>query len=542
MNKILTIVWKEIYTTFRDRNLLLIMFATPIVLSTIMGLVFGGVGSSSNGQAFSNMPIAIVNLDEGFDFANQQFGAGNDAPSLDELEIEIGGQMINIGEQLLQNNNLGIDQNDLSADGAAFNFGTQLANILLSTPITSTESSTTTTSFNLDDLACPLIDDSEIGETGTENPFGFEGTLGDLFDATVLDNPNAARAGVDSGEYVAAIIIPASFTNSVIPLLNFDNAENDLAKGAVEVYGSGGQQISATIVRSVVEGIVNQFAGIGVALDSLLNTSANQLAAQFNLADFDLSQLDLSTLDPALVTNLLQGVDSSVLEPLGCLIMPNAGNIQLKQMPLEPIQERSNFSLVMTIFGTAQAIFVALFTGIFGINSIYDERRGGTLQRLMASPTPGWYILAGKMLGNVATVAAQLIILLLSFTLITSIVEGAPTYVWGTNIPLILAAVLIISLCVSGLGVFLVGLARSTEQVQMLGPVVSIALGALGGAFGFRLPPEISQFSLLWWGTELLRRIANGDPAIWTPILVLLGITAFFFGIGSILFKRRTAL
>lgn len=553
MNKIFAIAWKEVYTTFRSRNLLLIMFATPIVLSTIMGLVFGGLGGSDDGQAFTNMPIAVVNMDEGFNFGNLAEGGAANNPTLTDLGLEVGGESINIGEQLLQNQNLDLNESDLTlnggatGDGVPFNFGTQLVDILAATPLTATDALTTegtstvntstANTFDIENISCPLTEDSEIGDNADEPPFGFEGTLADLFNVTVLDDPSAARASVDSGTYVAAVLIPAGFSSALMPIFNFGatsaaDAAADPAANAVEVYGSGGQQISAIIVRAVVEGIVNQFAGIGVALESLLETSTNRL----------LSEIDLSALDPTAFIGLLQGVDASLLEPLGCLLTPNAGNIKLKPMPLQPIQEGSNFALIMTLLGTAQAIFVSLFTGIFGINSIYDEQKGWTLQRMIASPTPRWYVLAGKMLGNVATVAAQLIILLISFTAITSIIERTPTFIWGNNIPLLLLSVLAISLMVSGIGVFLVGLARSTEQVQFLGPMIASTLGALGGAFGFRLPPDIAQFSPIWWGTELLNRIANGEPAIWTPLLVLVGIAAFCFVIGTGLFKRRVDL
>ena len=47
MNKLWTIAWKELYTRFTDRNLILIMIATPLALSTIMGLAFGGLGSGN---------------------------------------------------------------------------------------------------------------------------------------------------------------------------------------------------------------------------------------------------------------------------------------------------------------------------------------------------------------------------------------------------------------------------------------------------------------------------------------------------------------
>jgi len=550
MNKILTIAWKELYTTFRDRNLILIMFLTPIVLSTIMGLAFGGLNGDSGSSAFSHIPIAVVNLDEGFNLADQiaaDGDTGDAIPSLNDLEIEIGGETVNLGEQLQLNPDLNITDTDLSANNAAFSFGDQLASILLSENITTSDAVTDTSSadatgFNLEVLTCSLFAE----EDDDESPFGFEGTLDDLLDVVVLDDVDMARAGVDSGTYVAAVIIPADYSNQLAPTFDFGDVDSaDLTdpaeNGIVEVYANAGQSISASIVRAVVEGIVNQFVRISVALDSVLNTSVNTLLDNLTLSN--LEELDLSTFDPDLIIQGFQELDSSILEPLGCLILPEAGNVQLQRQPLDEIQTRSGFAFIMVILGSAQAIFFAMFTGIFGMNSIYEEQNDWTLQRLIASPTPRSAILAGKLLGNLVVVAAQLAILFTAFTVIASLVEGQPTLIWGSNIPALVIVILAISLFVSGLGVLVVGIAKNSEQVQFFGPMISITLGAIGGAFGFRLPPEIAGFSPLWWATEALERLSTGEIAkLGTPLLVLLGIGLFLFGVGTFFFKRRLEL
>jgi len=272
MNIILAIAWKELYVTFRDRNSILIMFLTPIVLSTIMGLAFGGLAGDSNSSAFSDIPIAIVNLDEGFNLADQLDVADSDGeiPSLNDLEVEIGGETINVGEQLQLNPRLNMTTADLSAANAAFNFGDQ------------------------------------------------PGSLDDLFAAVELNDVDLARVGVDDGTYVAAVIIPPDFSSQLMPNIG-DETENIPSTSAVEVYGNQGQQISTSIVRAVVEGIVNQLVRISVALDSVLNTSINTVLENLNLST--LEDIDLSALDPALITAGIENLDASILEPLACLIL-----------------------------------------------------------------------------------------------------------------------------------------------------------------------------------------------------------------------------
>jgi ABC-type transport system involved in multi-copper enzyme maturation permease subunit len=560
MTKILTIAWKELYTTFRDRNLILIMFLTPVVLSTIMGLAFGGLGSDDGPTAFTDIPIAVVNLDEGFNLADQ-IDAGDtptDTTSLNDVTFEVGGQTISLGEQLQLNANLAITETDLNASNASFNLGDTLASILLSLPVTETatltgtETTTTTVAgfgnFNFGDLTCPLVED----DGGDEESGGFDMSLDDLFAAVALDDADAARAAVDRGEFVAAVIIPPGFTTELMPSFDFLDDADDVEitssltstlaiTGAVEIYANAGQSISASIVRAVVGGIVNQLVRVSVALESVLAASVDTLLVAFNLNSLD--DLDLSAIDPNLVTGGLQNLDASILDPLACLLLPGAGNIQIDQQPLDRLQTRSSFAFILILLGSAQAIFFAMFTGMFGINSIYDERKNWTLQRLIASPTPKSSILAGKLVGNVVVVTAQLLILFASFTVIASLVEGEPSFIWGTNIPALLLVILGIAIFVSGLGVLVVGLARTPEQVQFIGPMVSASLGALGGAFGFRLPQPIAGFSPVWWGSEGLLRVSNGEiDALGMPLLVLFGFGTVAFAVGTFFFKRRLDL
>ncbi len=67
LSKIWTIAWKELYTTFTDRNLILIMIVTPLALATIIGLAFSNFINTSSDVPVSDIPLAIVNLDQGAD-------------------------------------------------------------------------------------------------------------------------------------------------------------------------------------------------------------------------------------------------------------------------------------------------------------------------------------------------------------------------------------------------------------------------------------------------------------------------------------------
>lgn len=520
MRKILAVAFKELYVTFRDRNLILLMFATPLVLSTIIGMAFGGGGDGdSELPDFADITVAVVNLDEGVDLQ----------------------ETLNLPDQFP---NLGTGPTDPAAllpplpDGAALNFGDQLTAILLSQPVEG-PGTTATQGFDLSELKCSLLHETESAGTAASAPLG---SLDDLLDVTAMDTAEQARAAVDSGEFAAAVIIPPGFSSHVMPPFAFDagfipRVQAAGEEGTVEVYASGGRPISASIVHSIVAGIVNQFVRVGVAIGATLETSVEAVVDGIVRGDIDLSAVDLST-----VSTDLQDLDAAALGPLGCLITPGANNVNTAQQPLEAIQEAPPFSRIIVPAGASQAVFFALFTGVFGIQSIYQERRNWTLQRMIVSPTPRIFLLVGKLLGNLVIVFLQILILLAALTLIASLVIGQPTLIWGANIAAILVVTLALSLCVTGLGVFVVGLAKTPEQVNLFGPMINISLAVLGGAFGFSLPDQAARFSLIYWGVDAFTQLANAQTGFALNLLVLFGQGIILFLLGAWLFKRRLDL
>lgn len=153
MRKILTMAWKELYETYTDRSLFLIMIVTPLALATIIGLALGQFmgGDQSNDVPVRDIPIVIVNLDEG---------------------------------------------------NETVNYGQVFANLMI--PVEEGG-----TAGDQDDLpACDKVDAAEGGGE-TSN------VLLDLTEARAMDDPAAARAAVDAGDAAAAIIVPADFTRRV---------------------------------------------------------------------------------------------------------------------------------------------------------------------------------------------------------------------------------------------------------------------------------------------------------------------------------------
>ena len=450
MRKIWVITQRELYETYTDTNLLVIMLITPLALATIIGLALGNVGESAPLQ---DIPVALVNLDE--------------------------------GEQ-----------------GAIFE------TILLEDSDTD---ETLAGSGDTCEAAVVVSDDDDTTQI----------TLMDLTDTVLLDDVDAARVGVREGTYAAAVIIPANFSEKI------GTATDDLNVDpvAVEVYADGGQQVAATVIRSVTESIVGQIARGNITVAATVNTLIERSQTEF--FPFGLNFI---------MANQLGGFQPN----FACAFDPSFTFVQLDQRTLQG-DDRGGSPLVY--FGAAQAMFFLLFTAQGGANSILEDQRQGVLPRMVTSPTPRIVILLGKLVGTVVTGIVQLVVLFTAFMLVGSLISGEFTLIWGNQWGLIALLVVVAALSAGGLGTLLASVAKTPEQAYIIGSTINIFMGALGGAFfaanDLTFMQSIQWLSLVYWGQDAFSTLAAGGSNIWLNVTVLLVQGAAMFGLGLYLFNRR---
>lgn len=441
MRKIWTIAWKELYTTYTDRNLVLIMIATPLLVASIVALAFGGQG----GVSIQNIPVAVVNLDEGS--GGQNFGA------------------------------IFVSAFVPPAAGAAL--------------------------AGQDAPACP---DAPASGTAAGS------ALFELTDAVELDDADAARAAVDAGVYAAAVIIPPDFSRKI-----GYGPGDPVEPVSVEVYGSSGREVAAGIIRSVVESISSQIAAGHIAIAAALETVGQEYGMLRLLSLANSPEFAVSA---------------------ACAFTPAYNTLTVTQQTVAGQRVDSRAALLVVV-GSSQAMFFMLFTGQGGVFSVFEERRQGTLQRLIVSPTPRLVILVGKMVGTFVSCVLQLVFLFAALTLVGSLISGQLTLIWGDQVLAIALVIGAAALAATGLGTLLAGAARTPEQGQIFASVINLGLAVLGGAFGFVLPESVSRFSMIWWGSDAFRRLSLGQADIIPHLLVLLAHGVILFGIGFWLFNRR---
>jgi len=457
-NAVWTIARKDIYTVLNDRGLLIIRFVTPLVLSIIIGLAFGGIGG---GGDLPVTEMALVNLDTG---ATQS------------------GTALNYGDIFVS----------VFAPAATASVGSAAASCTLLAP-----------------------DPNNASAGG-----GFN--ISNLIKVTRYDTAEAARAAVDAGEQKVALIIPSDFTKQ----LQIGENQMTLGQTQLEIYGSAAYPVSVSIVQSITHSVSSQIANGSVTIAATIQALIRR-----------------SQSDPAFALRWLADQSTGKFRPdFGCGFIPDLSVVSAVSEPLNAAQRQSAFAQILIAIGSGQAVFFALFSSQFGLLNIYDEQKQGTLARMIAAPIPRPSILVGKLAGNFFNVLSQVLILLVALTVVVSVVEGKPQFIWGNNIPLVLLTSVVISISVAGIAVLIVGIARTAEQARVMGPIINTAMAALGGVFGFNLPPAIAQFSPIYWGTNAYAKLSQGNNDIGLNLVVLLVLGSVTFIIGTRLFSRRTGL
>lgn len=169
---------------------------------------------------------------------------------------------------------------------------------------------------------------------------------------------------------------------------------------------------------------------------------------------------------------------------------------------------------VTTYFAAGMAVFFLFFTVQFGVASLLEERKEGTLSRLLAAPIGRGAILGGKLLMSFVLGVLSMTTLIVA----TSLLLGAE---WGNPVGV---ALLVLAGVLAAIGVMalVATLAKTAEQAGSWQSIIAVVLGMLGGVFFpiSQAPGILPKLSLLTpqaWFMRGLSDLAGGGG--WTVVL-----------------------
>ena len=413
MRKILLIGFKDVTIAIRDRAALLLMLLAPFLLTLGLGLVSGHF-SGGNGSGLSNIPVVLVNQDNG----------------------QLGGALVN--------------------------------------------------AFHSADLAS-------------------------LVSPTESNSASAARQLVDADKAAAAVIIPADFTQSIIP--------NTAPSAVPSVQGGVKIEIYANPTRpsgvGVIQNIVGEFLG---------RVESGSVGGQVAVMEL----LENGFIQPAQATSVGRALGQQLADDNNSLITISTSSEGNRTIPFD----------ALAFMAPGMALLFLMYTVTYGGRSILVERSQGTLFRLLTSPTTATQVLGGKVLGIYLTGVVQLGILILASTLLFGLQ-------WGDTLGimiLVLAAVF----AATGWGLLITAFSRTAGQVGGVGSAVMLIFGILGGSFidlG-NMPVWVQRLSLITpnaWSLDGFNTLALGGALadILRPIVALFSMGCLLFAVSVVAFRRQ---
>ena len=126
-------------------------------------------------------------------------------------------------------------------------------------------------------------------------------------------------------------------------------------------------------------------------------------------------------------------------------------------------------------YGVAMSILFLFFTASFAARSLIAEKRTGLVGRMLATATAPASILVGKVLAIAALGLSGFVTVWLA----TELIFGAS---WGNPIAVLITMCATVT-AISGVAMFVCGLARTELQADSYASIAAFALALLGGNF-----------------------------------------------------------
>jgi ABC-2 type transport system permease protein len=283
-----------------------------------------------------------------------------------------------------------------------------------------------------------------------------------------------AFAGDDEDQADAAFVLPEGLS------------EEALAGGAgeIEVIGGTSSDLSVQVAVSVAQGFAAELEAVQVAVMAALPPDGTEP---------DPRAVGVLALEAAETENPITVEDVS------------ASTKQLDQT---------------TYLAAGMAVFFLFFTVSFGVSGLLEERRIGTMSRLLAAPISRNSIILGKALTSFALGIISMTVLVVATTLLLNAEWGNPIGVGLLVLGAVIAAMGILALVAA--------FAKTPDSASNMQAIIALVLAFLGGTF-FTISQvggvleTLSLFTPHAWFLRGLGDLQGGDiNAIWPAFFALL--------------------
>lgn len=325
-----------------------------------------------------------------------------------------------------------------------------------------------------------------------------------IFDVkNITTDVNVAKDMVKNGEVKAAIILPP----------NYDDI-NDSQSKTVVVYLDSSDQMASQVIIPASQGLFNQIGG---------EIGAQKLASL---------QVSGASSDNSATTGANSGENAISSGNSGATGIINSINLQINKV-------YGNVAYIDFLVPAVLAMTV-MFSCMMGMGeSVAGERERGELARLFMTPTTVATVIGGKIFSKLTIETGRAMILLVAAVILFGVtIKG--------SVILVILLLILSALCFVGFGIMISARAASQEDyTQMVMPFTMPMMFVSGVFYPVETMPwifqKIAYLVPLTYINDAMRGVmlkGAGIGDIWLDIIVLLGFTVLFFGLGVTRFNR----
>ena len=257
-----------------------------------------------------------------------------------------------------------------------------------------------TSSSGVSNIPVALIN-QDSGQIGSSLVDGFQSQdLAELVTVQIFNDPAQARQQVDEDKMAAAIVIPAGFSASIIPVDGSGTTGEPLK---LELYANPSRPTSVGVIKTILAEFINR-------------VEIGRVGGQVTVTELVRNGL-VSVQDAARIGAQIGAAQAGATQDNPAITVKNVTN------GTQPV----TFD-VLAYMAPGMALMFLMYTVSHGGRTLLAEQRQGTLPRLLVTPISTTQVLGGKVFGIYLTGVAQMLILIGASTLLFALKWGN---IWG---------------------------------------------------------------------------------------------------------------
>lgn len=344
-------------------------------------------------------------------------------------------------------------------------------------------------------------DNDEISKILINDVFSSE-NLKDMLNLTYLNSDEEAKEEINSGKLAAVVILRSGFSDAVI------KGEN----ASIVVLGDPEQSIKSDVIKNIVD-----YFTIEVLRRRTIIETVSDILAPYS----SINPQEIQRLIPQWLKEIEDKEDIVIVNP-------TTASKNIKSIP------------PMDYYAVGMGVMYLLFATNAGAETIFEERRLKTYDRLKTTPVSDKNLFVGKILGIFFVALFQFLLIFLFTTLVYRVN-------WGSSITGLIALAFSSVLAFSGFSTLFASIAKSEQQIGNLGPALAMIFGFLGGGMWpvFTFPSWmnlVSRFTPNRWAIDGFLKLMEQNAKFYEVLpqcIVLLAMAGLFFLVGTSRLRKR---